>query len=219
MNAKTTTNPEFTDNAKALAALISLVATVSVLGQAYVFIGISASRGGSMGAAIWTMLGFFTILTNLVIAVVGFVIARGRWPGWWPGTASTLGCLAVNIVLVGIVYHWLLSGLWNPQGLHYWSDQGLHTAVPVLFFVFWIAYAPKAGLTYPHVLWWLIYPTGYFAYALIRGALDGWYPYPFIEVPKLGYPAVFLNAGLICAALAAGGVLLVFASRRLHQAA
>ncbi len=204
-------------NARIFAANIAFVAVFSVLAQAYVFIGLVAARGGGIGAALWVLLGYFTILTNLGVAAACLAIACNRWPGWWPYPKNTLGCLAVSIVQVGVVYHWLLSGLWNPQGLHWLSDQGLHSVVPILFFVFWVRHAPKAGLTYVDAARWLIYPTAYFAYALARGALDGWYPYPFIEVPELGYVRVFLNAGVICAALAAGGAALVFAARRLPR--
>lgn len=201
------------------AGVIAVIALLSILGQGYVFIDMVAARGGTLVHVVWVMLGFFTILTNLVIAIVCLALAGGRWPGWWPDKASALGGLAVNIALVGIVYHLLLAKLWNPQGLHYVSDQGLHTAVPLLFTAFWAFHAPKADLRWSHALWWLLYPAGYFAYALARGALDGWYPYPFIEVPKLGYGPVFLNAAAISAVLALGGVVLVALAKRLAQRA
>ena len=44
----------------------------------------------------------------------------------------------------------------------------------------------------------------YFGYALWRGHLLAVYPYPFIDVDKLGYPQVFVNAG----GLLAGFVLI-----------
>lgn len=202
-------------DARVLPVVIAVVAVASILGQGYVFIAMVAARGGGLIHVIWVMLGFFTILTNLLIAVVCLALARGRWPGWWPEKGATLGCLAVNIALVGIIYHLLLARLWNPQGLHYVSDQGLHTVVPLLFVAFWIFHAPKAGLRWSHAFWWLLYPAGYFAYALARGALDGWYPYPFIEVPKLGYGPVLLNAAGISAALALGGLVLIAFAKRI----
>lgn len=202
-------------NARALAAVIAVVALLSILGQGYVFIGMVAARGGGLAHVIWVMLGFFTILTTLLIAIACLALARGHWPDWWPDKGAMLGCLAVNIALVGIVYHLLLARLWNPQGLHFIADQGLHTVVPLLFVALWIFHAPKAGLRWSHALWWLLYPAGYFAYALARGALDGWYPYPFIEVPKLGYAQVLLNALGISAVLALGGLALIALAKRI----
>lgn len=202
-------------NARPLAAVIAVIALASILGQGYVFIDMVAARGGRLIHVVWVMLGFFTILTNLLIALVCLALARGKWAAWWLAKDVALGCLATNIVMVAIIYHLLLSHLWNPQGLHFIADQGLHTVVPLLFVAFWIFHAPKAGLRWSHALWWLLYPAGYFAYALARGALDGWYPYPFIEVPTLGYAQVMLNAFGISAVLALGGLALVALAKRI----
>ena len=54
---------------------------------------------------------------------------------------------------------------------------------------------------------------------LARGALDGWYPYPFIEVPKLGYGQVLLNAAGISAVLALGGLALIALAKRITSRA
>ena len=202
-----------------LAGLIVVIALLSILGQGYVFIDLVKARGGGLIHVVWVMLGFFTILTNLLIAMVCLALVRGHWPGGWPEKESALGCLTVNIALVGLVYHLLLSHLWNPQGLHFIADQGLHTAVPLLFLALWVFHAPKTGLRWSHALWWLLYPAGYFAYALARGALDGWYPYPFIEVPKLGYGQVLLNAAGISAVLALGGLALIALAKRITSRA
>jgi len=40
---------------------------------------------------------------------------------------------------------------------------------------------------------WLIYPLAYLFYTLIHGAVSGFYPYPFVNVDKLGYGKALLN--------------------------
>jgi hypothetical protein len=35
---------------------------------------------------------------------------------------------------------------------------------------------------------------------LIRGAFSGYYPYPFLDVTKLGYPQTLLNSAFIAVA-------------------
>ncbi len=202
-----------TVQARLFALAIGVIATASVLAQGYVFIDIVARRGGGILHVIWTMLGFLTILTNLLIALVCFALYRRRWPGWWPDQAATLGCLTVNILMVGAIYHIALSSLWDPQGLHWLSDQGLHSVVPALFFAFWLGFAPKQGLRASHALWWLLYPAGYFVYALYRGGLDGWYPYPFIDVTQLGIGRVLVNAGVIGAVTAFTGLALIMVTQ------
>ncbi len=116
---------------------------------------------------------------------------------------------------MGAVYHLLLSDLWNPVGLHWWADQGLHTAMPLLTFVFWLLFAPKQGLSYADVPFWLIYPVGYSLYALARGRLEGWYPYPFLDAKSLGYVEVAINSAVIGAFFALACLAMIALAKRL----
>jgi hypothetical protein len=43
-------------------------------------------------------------------------------------------------------------------------------------------------------MWWVLWPLAYFVYAMLRGAATGFYPYPFIDVDRLGYAQVLVNA-------------------------
>lgn len=198
---------------RVFAGLIALLGFASVYGQALVLVRKGAETGLSAVASLWWMLGYFTILTNLAVVIVMAMIAFGRWPRWWPGPAGLLASLAACILLVGAVYHLLLSNLWNPVGLHWWADQGLHTAMPLATFAYWLAYAPKQGLRYVDVARWLIFPVGYALYAQARGLLEGWYPYPFVDAMALGYGAVILNSILIGAGFAVASLAMVALAR------
>jgi hypothetical protein len=50
---------------------------------------------------------------------------------------------------------------------------------------------------------WLAYPAAWLAYTLVRGADTGWYPYPFVDVDKLGYGGVAWRCALLLVGLAA----------------
>lgn len=202
---------------RALAGLILAVAVVSLVGQFWVFLGLVRAQGGHAGHAIWVYLGFFTILTNGLVALACWFWLRRRWPARGPGAEAGLAALAACIALVGLVYHAVLSKLWNPVGLHFWVDQGLHSAVPALFVLFWAVFAPKAGLRWRDAALWLAYPLAYLGYVLARGAVDGWYPYPFIDAGTLGYARVLMNALVLMAAFYLAGLALVAASRRLPK--
>jgi hypothetical protein len=68
----------------------------------------------------------------------------------------------------------------------------------------------------------LIAPLAYGVYTLARGPLVDWYPYPFIDVSKLGYPLAFRNIGEFVVYFAVGGSIFVLADRligRLRPAA
>jgi hypothetical protein len=66
--------------------------------------------------------------------------------------------------------------------------------VPALFVLYWLFAMPRDCLRWRHVLPWSMFPLGYLVYALLRGALLGSYPYPFIDVARLGYARVLFNA-------------------------
>lgn len=145
---------------------------------------------------------YFTILTNLFVAVccTSLLFASGsRWTIFF-SNPKTLTAITVYIVMVGIVYNTILRFLWKPTGLQQLADELLHAVIPLLFLLFWIFYSIKAGLKWKDVLPWLIYPAIYCVYALIRGSFSGFYPYPFIDLDKLGLSRALVNiAGLTTA--------------------
>jgi hypothetical protein len=56
--------------------------------------------------------------------------------------------------------------------------------------------------------WWIAVPTAYFIYSLIRGAITGWYPYPFLN-PDRGGGAIGVAAYAV--AILIGFVLVILA--------
>jgi hypothetical protein len=70
----------------------------------------------------------------------------------------------------------------------------LHRIVPVVAVLGWLIYGPR-GLTSPRIAaLTMLLPAGYMVFALIRGAIDRWYLYPFADVNSLGYGRVIVNA-------------------------
>lgn len=55
---------------------------------------------------------------------------------------------------------------------------------------------------------WLCYPVAFLVFSWVRGALDGWYPYDFLD-PRLdgGWPAVIATSTGVLAAFLVVGVL------------
>ncbi len=131
---------------------------------------------------------------------------------------STTGtAIAVYITIVGIVYNIILRFIWNPQGLQMVVDESLHLIIPVLFILYWLIFAPKAGLRWKNVFPWLIFPLVYILLILIRGALSGFYPYPFIDVKTLGYNKVLLNSGGLCIAFLLLSLLFVAIAKMMSR--
>ena len=71
--------------------------------------------------------------------------------------------------------------------------RDLHYVIPPLYALFWVAFIQKGDLQLRTIPAPLIPPLVYGAYTLVHGAVSGFYPYPFVNVAKLGYPQVLLN--------------------------
>jgi hypothetical protein len=63
-------------------------------------------------------------------------------------------------------------------------------------------------------LGWALVPAAYLVFALLRGAIDGFYAYPFIEVTQLGYGRVFLNAIGVLAVFLCIATVLIWLDKR-----
>ena len=179
-----------------LGLALACVAWVGVLLQLWLSLRLAAANGKSMLAGLVAYLGYFTVLTNLLVALV--LTAHGLGASGRAGRLlrhpQVLACAAVSITLVGLGYHLLLRHVWDPQGLQWVADVLLHYIVPMLFVLYWIFELPKRPLPWWSPLAWAIYPLAYVAYAFLRGEALGTYPYPFIDVGVLGYARSLRNA-------------------------
>lgn len=178
-------------------------------------IATSRSNGMTVIGAIVAYFSFFTILTNLLVALgltCSLAAPNSRWGRFFSSTSVASGT-ALYIAVVGAVYSLLLRHLWDPEGLQKIADIILHDAVPVLYVVYWILFVPKGGLRWKDALSWSIYPLVYLAWVLIRGAVSRRYPYPFIDVGILGYIHVLWNAALLLVIFLVAGLAMVAAAR------
>lgn len=152
---------------------------------------------------------FFTILTNLLcaLALTLPLIAPDGVGRFWVRPVVR-GMITVCIAIVMIVYHLLLRTTWDPQGAQKVVDYTLHYIVPAAFVLDWLLFVPKGALRWSAAFVWLAYPLVYGLWTLAHGAMSGFYPYPFMDVDALGYPAVLVNmAGLVFAFLLPGLIL------------
>lgn len=186
-----------------------LIAVSAWFGLAVQF-GATWGANGSAVAALWILLRYYTILTALAAALVFTALVLR------PGTASPalLGGLTLNVLLVAIVYRLLLAGTLVQTGQEKLADLFLHSVTPALVLLFWLLRARRGALRYGDVGPWAAVPLLYFVYALTRGATDGIYPYPFLDVGTIGWTAVLRNAALIAAGFLAAGFGLVWIVQR-----
>lgn len=156
---------------------------------------------------LWNFFGFFTIQSN-VIGVVVLLIA-GRFTGTprprWVELARA--CATVYLVIVGLVYWTLLVGV-DVQIAYPWANVVLHGCSSVLMLADWLIEGPRTRLAQRDSWVVLGYPVVWLVVVAIRGATDGWVPYPFLD-PDNGYLSVSVVA-LGIAAVGYGLGLVVF---------
>jgi hypothetical protein len=190
--------------ARLAAALIAIVCWAGLTVQ------FSATYGDhpDVLTSLWIIARFFTILTNLLLAIVMTRVAMGGRV-----SPTLMGGMTLAILLVGIVYAVLLQGLHQLSGAAALADILLHKVSPVLMALWWLLFAPRRELRWSAPLWWSIYPLAYLAYALARGAADNKYPYPFIDVGKIGWTQAAINVAGIALTFLAAGFALVWIDR------
>jgi len=148
------------------------------------------------GEILLNFFSYYTILTNFLAAFclsMGLLKPHSR-VGAFFNRISVQTAIAGNILVVALIYNLILAKLWNPQGAQWVVDFSLHTAIPIMYILYWVFFVPKGTLTFRSPLPWLLFPLVYLLYSLVRGANTGWYPYPFVDAGNLGYGKVALNS-------------------------
>ncbi|MEV0090058.1 Pr6Pr family membrane protein [Streptomyces sp. NPDC050738] len=167
----------------------------------------------STGVSPGHLLSYFTIQSNILLALACAPSAYRAWTGRPPLPAwATAGAL-LFICITGLIYNLVLTGdpaVQSPTGWSQVANVLVHMVTPAAALLDWLLLTPPGGLHPRHAGLWLLYPLAYFAFVLVRGALlapgsTARYPYPFLDVELHGYAGVLGNAviyGLIFYALA-----------------
>jgi hypothetical protein len=171
---------------------------------------------------------FFSYFTNesnlLATALLLSGAYRGLRPGGWSGTEAyrskadgaraydlLRGAAVIYMTITGAVFVLLLSG--SAPSVP-WANAIVHYVMPIVIVLDWLIDPPRARITWSRAWRWLIFPVVYFSYTLIRGAITGWYPYPFFDVTSKGYGQVLADGvGILIAMIAVGSATLLAGSR------
>jgi FAR-17a/AIG1-like protein len=172
----------------ALAGLVAIVATFLDTASR------SAINPFNFFGFFTTQSNIFTVFILLLAAFAGFA-GRTLSPRWQLVRAS----VTTFIVIVGLVYNTLLAGLEGGISLA-WANWVLHVALPIYVLLDWLLFADRAPQPWKRIGIVLTYPFVWIVVVLIRGATDGWVPYPFLN-PALGYGVVALYCLVILVAI------------------
>ena len=121
--------------------------------------------------------------------------------------------IAGYIIIVSAVYFFILRLTWDPQGWNKVADQLLHYLTPALFVIDWLLFVPKGQVRWMLITASLAFPLVYMLWTLAHGAMSSWYPYPFVDVTKLGYPTVLKNMAALFGVFVAAPLALIVTGR------
>ena len=179
---------------KIFPALTAVVAWCALTVQLVLIIQKMTGDGSSVLEAVWRFFGFFTILTNVAVALVATAMAIR--PNSILANPNARLATATAIFIVGLVYSVALRAIWQPTGWQAVVDHGLHDATPVLFVVSWF-FSAHGQLQWRSAVWAVVPALAYFIYALIRGSSDGWYAYWFMDPTSLPPAQMALNVVIL----------------------
>jgi len=131
---------------------------------------------------------FFSIDSSILAGVVGligaYVLLSGKEESQRLSTVRLVA--TVSMIIVGVVYHALLGdSAIDPRDIGYdWPripNLIIHTWAPIaVFFDYLLSYKgvlPK----WRKALWVIVYPLVWLSFSVVRGLLDNWWPYWFIN--------------------------------------
>lgn len=142
-----------------------------------------------LGARIYRFFAYFTIQSNILVAVVSTVLARDPSldrPAWRVVRLAAL----VGITVTGLVHFVLLRPLLDLTGADWFCDKLLHMVVPVLGIAAWFWAGPRPRVTWRDAAYTLVWPLLWLAWTLVAQEVDGWVPYPFLDPDEDGWGAV-----------------------------
>ena len=141
------------------------------------------------GESIYRFFAYFTIESNLLVAVASTVLAREPSldrQGWRVVRLAGL----VGITVTGLVHFFLLRPLLDLDGADWFADKLLHMVVPVLAVAAWAWVGPRPRCTWREGAYALVWPLAWLVWTLVVGQVDGWVPYPFLDAGEEGWGSV-----------------------------
>ena len=158
---------------------------------------------------------FFTIQSNILGVAALWVLVLVPRERRTPLADGARSAVVLYMAITGVVFAILLSGLQAElQTTVPWVDFVVHKLMPVVLVADWLLDPPRHRLPRWTILAWLAYPTAWLVYTLVRGSSVDWYPYPFVDVSRLGYDGVLSRAAVLMIGFAGAAAALLWRGNR-----
>lgn len=183
------------------------IATIVTAGLVLQLVLSATADGGSFGSAqgrIVNFFCFFTVQSNIAVAVTHWMLARRLHR---PSVAFRVARLVavLCITVTGVVFHLALASLQELTGWDLVADTILHTLSPLLALAGWLLLGPRDQVDGRVVRLAALPPFAWLAFTLVRGTFvddvagNAYYPYPFMNAEVLGYATALGRCALVVA--------------------
>ena len=191
--------------ARTVHVVVAVVAWVAIVLQLVLVVQGSAvlveEDPPGLAARTYRFFAYFTIQSNLLVAVVSTVLARDPAldrPGWRVVRLAGL----MGITVTGLVHFFLLRPLLDLDGADWVADKLLHMVVPVLALVAWAWCGPRPRVVVREAAYAFCWPLAWLGWTLVVEQVDGWVPYPFLDADEEGWGSVaVVSVGITVLAL------------------
>jgi hypothetical protein len=193
-------------NARLFFGATSAIVTFGLVLQLILAVTKESGAGSfeSTPARIVNFFSFFTVQSNILVAVTTGLLARRIDR---PSTVFRVLRLdaILCITVTGVVFHLALASLQELTGWDAVADFLLHTLSPILCPLGWLLFGPRRKLDRRIVGLAVIAPVSWLGYALLYGAIvedrhgNDYYAYPFMNVQVHGYAVALLRCALVAA--------------------
>ncbi|WP_291038269.1 Pr6Pr family membrane protein [Herbiconiux sp.] len=168
----------------------------------------------SLGERLVNLFSYFTIQSNLFVlgTSIALAVSIGRDGRLW--RVLRLDAL-LGIIITGLVYDFVLAGLVHPTGWALAATIGFHYISPWATLLGWLIFGPRPRMSWRVMSLAFIWPLAWLVLTFVRGALTGWYPYPFLDVDLIGLADSLRNSAVILLVAVAIAALLTLLDKHL----
>lgn len=164
---------------------------------------------------------YFTNQSNLLVALFflinAFLQGQGR-----PLSRSvydrTRGALILYMSMTTSIYwlflHHLIQFTSNAAAV---ANMFLHSGALAFLLIDWLYDRPQTRMCKRFFVIWLLYPLAYGIGIMLLGSMRDWYPYPFLNIDKLGAQKWAIWNGIMALGIGGYAVLVILMNNRLRR--
>ena len=193
------------------AALIAILFWGGLALQLWLIIIAARGMGVAWPFAVVVFCFFLTVQITTVGAIVASLAAGGVMR--WPVSGRIASAVVAYLLVGGGIFFIVLRPYFMHTGAQAFADAILHYVNPLLYALFWFVAVPKGDLRWRDAVYWLIYPFLYLLCVLTFARWSKFYPYPFVDVSKLGIYGLAVNVVVLTFVFLIGGLAIVAIGR------